>query len=111
MASASSTSTRARPAFFSRTQEPACRVSRPASCTSSRRSLVKQLAGILKIADGLDRTRVQKIEAVRVDAMGKNLVVTVEGCGDLSLDIRRAAEKSALLGEVFGRSLEIAQAV
>lgn len=53
----------------------------------------------------------QKIEAVRVDAMGKNLVVTVEGSGDLSLDIRRAAEKSALLGEVFGRSLEIAQAV
>jgi exopolyphosphatase / guanosine-5'-triphosphate,3'-diphosphate pyrophosphatase len=71
---------------------------------------VKRLAGILKLADGFDRTRDQQVEAVTAEVSGDVFRFTARGGGDLGVNIHRAIEKADLLAQVFERPVEIVQA-
>ena len=71
---------------------------------------VKRLAGILKLADGFDRTRDQQVEAVTAEVCGDVFRFTASGAGDLGVNIHRAVEKSDLLAQVFERPVEIVEA-
>ncbi len=67
------------------------------------RRIVSMLAGLLRIADGLDRQHLAKVAAVEVQAGEAFITVTVFGAGDLSEELAAAATKSGLAERVFGR--------
>lgn len=73
------------------------------------RKIVRRLAGILRVADGLDRTHTQVVDrvAVSIEACeGANhpntAVFTVESSGDASTDIWGSQRKSELFCSAFG---------
>lgn len=71
------------------------------------RALVRVLAGILRVADGLDRSQVGRVHALSLAEHDGALVVVAEGPGDLDVEIRGAAAKAALLAEALDRPVEI----
>lgn len=74
-----------------------------------RREKVRQLAGILRIADGLDCDRVQVVYNVTVESNDETIRVTVDGRGPLDHECTAAHEKRALLEAAFDRQIRIAQ--
>ncbi|MEP6658703.1 MAG: Ppx/GppA phosphatase family protein [Acidimicrobiales bacterium] len=75
------------------------------------RHIVRVLAGLLRVAIGLDRTHEGKITSVRVRALHP---LQIEAFGvpgaDIALELYAATERSGLLGDVFERGVEIIQA-
>jgi exopolyphosphatase/guanosine-5'-triphosphate,3'-diphosphate pyrophosphatase len=76
------------------------------------RRKVKVLAGILRIADGLDRSFTQLVRQVHVEASDKAVtmrivVVGVGGASDPSLEVWGARRKRDLFEEVFSRKVKI----
>ena len=74
------------------------------------RQIVEKLAGVLRIADGLDRQHLAKAAAVQVTCGDDVVTVTVAGAGDLSEELAAAAQKSDLAERVFGRRFAFAAA-
>jgi exopolyphosphatase/guanosine-5'-triphosphate,3'-diphosphate pyrophosphatase len=68
----------------------------------AERRLVRQLAGVLRIADGLDRTHTQRVSTVRVEPGGDELALIIRATGDAGADLWGAAEKRGLLERAFG---------
>ena len=77
------------------------------------RMIVRRLAGILRVADGLDRTHTQVVErvGVRIEARAIDgrpadrpnaAVFTTEAAGDVSTDLWGAERKSELFESAFG---------
>lgn len=67
------------------------------------RQIVGKLAGILRIADGLDRQHLAKVAAIQVSCGDHVITVTVAGVHDLSDELAAAAKKSDLAERVFGK--------
>lgn len=65
------------------------------------------LAGILRVADGLDRGHAQQVSAIEVRTRGDAVRILVTGKGDVSLDVWGAASKSDLLAEALRCPVEI----
>ncbi len=65
------------------------------------RLLVRRLAGILRIADGLDRTHDGRVKSVRLKARGTRLFVEVGSAKELELELWAARQKAALFREAF----------
>lgn len=66
------------------------------------RSLVRKLAGILRIADGLDRTHDGRVRGLQVKGgRGRALRVGVESGKDLELELWAVRQKAALFHEAF----------
>jgi exopolyphosphatase/guanosine-5'-triphosphate,3'-diphosphate pyrophosphatase len=75
------------------------------------RHIVRVLAGLLRVAIGLDRTHEGKITSVRVVALDPLQIEAVGVPGaDIGLELYAAKERSGLLGDVFEREVEIIQA-
>jgi exopolyphosphatase / guanosine-5'-triphosphate,3'-diphosphate pyrophosphatase len=74
------------------------------------RRIVRQLAAILRFADGLDRTRDQQVTAAEATANADSIRVAASGSGDLEINLQRAREKGDLLEQLFDRTLEVSQA-
>jgi exopolyphosphatase / guanosine-5'-triphosphate,3'-diphosphate pyrophosphatase len=71
--------------------------------------VVKVLAGILRVAIGLDRSHEARVRALRVTRKGRGLVVTAvaeEGVG-LELELYAATERKGLLEDALGVPVEI----
>jgi exopolyphosphatase/guanosine-5'-triphosphate,3'-diphosphate pyrophosphatase len=66
------------------------------------RLLVRQLAGILRIADGLDRTHGRNVSQVRAEVTDGGVCVVVEAEQNPSVDIADGLRKSDLFQRVFG---------
>jgi exopolyphosphatase / guanosine-5'-triphosphate,3'-diphosphate pyrophosphatase len=66
------------------------------------RDLVRALAGILRIADGLDRTHSQRIASVRVEVGTSDARFLVEATGDPDADLWGAADKRSVFERQFG---------
>jgi exopolyphosphatase/guanosine-5'-triphosphate,3'-diphosphate pyrophosphatase len=77
------------------------------------RKIVRRLAGILRIADGLDRTHTQVVDrvAVTIEARASDgqsadhpntAVFTIESPSDVSTDVWGAQRKSELFCSAFG---------
>ncbi len=71
------------------------------------RRLVRLLAGILRIAEGLDRSQFQVVRAVRCAVAPDRLEVRAIVDGDAELELWAARRKSALLARALGRDVEI----
>lgn len=78
---------------------------------SDDRDRVRRLAGILRLADGLDRTHAQNVEAVDVTDVGKkSITLAVRAAEDPWIEIGDAKRKVDLLERALGRSIELTRA-
>lgn len=64
--------------------------------------VVKILASLLRIADGLDRTHFSLIQAVTVK-MGKQITINVDLAGDAEMELWAAKSRADLFEQVFHR--------
>ncbi len=66
------------------------------------RQLVRALSGILRIADGLDRTHTQSVEGIRLRVVGREALLYVQAAELPEVDIWGAERKSGLFQRCFG---------
>lgn len=65
--------------------------------------LVQRLGGILRLADGLDRCRNQRVRELSCRVEGERLYLKLQAdCGDLSVEVYGANRKSDLFERAFG---------
>jgi exopolyphosphatase / guanosine-5'-triphosphate,3'-diphosphate pyrophosphatase len=72
------------------------------------RRLIARLSGILRIAEGLDRTHSQSVTGVRLRALKGRLRVSVEAKSFPEIEILDAARKADLFHKAFGTDIELA---
>jgi exopolyphosphatase/guanosine-5'-triphosphate,3'-diphosphate pyrophosphatase len=72
------------------------------------RQAVERLGGILRLADGLDRSRSSKVQSVSCIFAGTLFNVRLEGSEDMSVEIFGAAAKKDLLEKAFGLHVVLA---
>ncbi len=99
-------------ARYHRKSAPKLRHPEYAALDHDDQQVVRTLAGLLRVAIGLDRSHRQLVDGLQVDTSGKRVVVGVvptDGA-DLSLEIYDANERTTLLADVLGRPVEVAAA-
>jgi exopolyphosphatase / guanosine-5'-triphosphate,3'-diphosphate pyrophosphatase len=72
------------------------------------RRLIAQLSGILRIAEGLDRTHSQSITGIKVRALRGRLRISVEAPSLPQIEVADAARKADLFRQAFGTEVELA---
>jgi exopolyphosphatase / guanosine-5'-triphosphate,3'-diphosphate pyrophosphatase len=94
-------------ARYHRKSEPKSGHERYHALSKEDRKLVRGLAGILRIADGLDRTHTQRVRDVRVGLGAEGgegaIEFTLAGEGDILTDVWGAERKSHLFERYFER--------
>lgn len=70
------------------------------------RRLVRRLAGILRVADGLDRTHTRRVSAVQCEQRRGRLRLVVSAASDPRVEIWDAERKAGLLQRVLDTTLE-----
>ncbi|MBK7580672.1 MAG: Ppx/GppA family phosphatase [Myxococcales bacterium] len=78
-----------------------------AALTTRWRQAVRVLSGILRLADGLDRSHHQLVSAVTVEELAGKLRVSVTHQGDAELEVWGARRKGRLLERELGKPLEL----
>lgn len=81
-----------------------------AALSAEDRRLVRRLGGILRLADGLDRTRGAHVRSVRLRLGPGHATLLLEGEGDLAVEAGGAREKGDLFERAFGRRLVVRRA-
>lgn len=71
------------------------------------RKKVKKLSGILRVADGLDRSHYQNVQNLEIDNQKDKVNFYLTTMGDPELEIWGAERKSELFEKVTGKKLEI----
>jgi exopolyphosphatase / guanosine-5'-triphosphate,3'-diphosphate pyrophosphatase len=71
------------------------------------RHLVGQLSGILRIADGLDRTHASSVSAVKIRMAGNRLRLEIEAASDPDVERADAERKSDLFKKAFDTELDL----
>ncbi len=91
-------------ARYHRRSAPSLRHPPFAALGDDEQQLVRALAGILRIAVGLDRAHAAAVREVEVDQSGDGAVIRVTGAdgADVSLDVWSAAQRTDLLADVLG---------
>jgi len=90
-------------ARYHRRSEPKSKHSGFAKLGERDRGVVRRLAAILRIADGLDRTHTQGVEGARVEREGDgSLVIVAEGVEEPGVDLWGAQRKSGMFEKEFG---------
>ena len=69
------------------------------------RDIVRKLAGILRVADSLDRTHQSKVEDISCRAGRKQIWLTCRSVKSLESEFAAARDKAELFEQVFGRKL------
>jgi exopolyphosphatase/guanosine-5'-triphosphate,3'-diphosphate pyrophosphatase len=77
------------------------------SLPAPARERVRQLAAILRIADGLDYSHCGRVRFSHATLQGKLLVLSVRAGAQAEVEIGRAYEKADLFLDVFATRLEI----
>ena len=75
------------------------------------RSRVKKLAGILRVADGLDRSHYQNVTELNVISGKDEIRINIKTEGEPYLEIWGAKRKSGLLSEVTGKKINIERTI
>lgn len=70
--------------------------------TPQERAIVKRLAALLRIADGLDRGHRRHVRSVKVSRRGKSLNIEVAAEQGSELEVWSARQKADLLAEICG---------
>jgi exopolyphosphatase/guanosine-5'-triphosphate,3'-diphosphate pyrophosphatase len=73
----------------------------------SERRRVRQLAALLRIAEGLDRSHFQNVRALAATLTADRLRLQLQTKGDPQLEVGTAEENSALFTRVFDRELVV----
>lgn len=71
------------------------------------RKRITRLSGILRVADGLDRSHYQNVQDLRVEYDTKTCTIHIQTIDEPSLEIWGAMRKSHLLSEVLKRKVQI----
>ncbi len=66
------------------------------------RELVRKLAGILRLADGLDRTHMQNVRSVELTVAGDEATLVLDAERDPAVDVWGSERKSGLFTREFG---------
>jgi exopolyphosphatase/guanosine-5'-triphosphate,3'-diphosphate pyrophosphatase len=74
----------------------------------NERRLIARLSGILRIAEGLDRTHSQSVTGLKLRALKGRLRVSVEAKSFPEIEILDAARKADLFRKAFGTDIELA---
>jgi exopolyphosphatase/guanosine-5'-triphosphate,3'-diphosphate pyrophosphatase len=77
-----------------------------ASLDPTRRELVEWLAGILRVADGLDCSHARTIGRLACDISDKAVAIRLEAAGDCRTEVGGARKKQDLLEQKTGRRIE-----
>lgn len=75
-----------------------------------RQALVRRLAAILRVADGLDRGHAGRVQRVGVRDRGGALTVEAAGPGNLDLELWGASAKADMLAAESGRAVKVVRA-
>ncbi len=75
-----------------------------------QQEIVRKLAGVLRIADALDRSHVSKVEGFDVQVKREKVALTVHARDDISLELWTVERKADLFEEALGRKLIATQA-
>jgi exopolyphosphatase/guanosine-5'-triphosphate,3'-diphosphate pyrophosphatase len=78
-----------------------------ARMTAEERRLIGRLSGILRIADGLDRTHSQAVSALKVRAVKNRLRLNIEAPAAPQVECADAQRKSDLFRKAFDTDLEL----
>ncbi|MBM3215441.1 Ppx/GppA family phosphatase [Candidatus Poribacteria bacterium] len=78
-----------------------------AALAKADRERVKQLAGILRIAEGLDRTQFRIIQSVHCEFANRVLTITATPSDDAELELSSAIERTGPLSEALGCPVRI----
>lgn len=73
---------------------------------NGRRALVEWLAGILRVADGLDCNHSGLIRRLTCTISNKTITIHLEFTGDCRMEVERAFQKQELLARITGRTIE-----
>jgi len=77
-----------------------------ASLDSDRRGLVEWLAGMLRVADGLDCTHARVVGRLACEVGDKAITVHLEAAGDCRMEVEGARKKQDLLERKTGRRIQ-----
>ncbi|NUO81680.1 HD domain-containing protein [candidate division KSB1 bacterium] len=92
-------------ARFHRRAEPKERHKEFARLGRADQKLVRKLAAILRVADGLDRSHSQRIEVINCERFDKKTLLHLVARQDLGIEIWGAQQKAGLFEEVFQTKL------
>jgi exopolyphosphatase / guanosine-5'-triphosphate,3'-diphosphate pyrophosphatase len=84
----------------------ASRHKRFASLDADRRALVEWLAGMLRLADGLDCNHTNTVKRLACDVRNKAITIRIEAAADCQMEVERARQKQELLERRTGRRIE-----
>ncbi|MEX0845727.1 MAG: Ppx/GppA phosphatase family protein, partial [Balneolaceae bacterium] len=71
------------------------------------RKRIKKLSGILRVADGLDRSHYQNVKDIEVHSGKKEITINIWTMDEPYLEIWGAERKSQLLSEMTGKKIKI----
>ena len=100
-------------ARYHRKSEPKSKHPEFAALTDDDQHLVRCLAGLLRVAIGLDRSHAGQVSAVAVKDTGTGLriLVTKAGDADIGLELYAAAARTELLETALGVPVEVSEAL
>ncbi len=74
------------------------------------RMAISKLAGILRVADALDRGHAQQVREFSARRRGGELVLEIPGVSDLTLERRAVVNKGNLLEDIYGVKMRLEEA-
>lgn len=94
-------------ARYHRKSHPKSRHEGFANLTTDDQMIVRQLAGILRIADALDRSHRKKIRQVRCEVRNKKVILEIKPSSNPSLELWAVDMKKQLFEETFQKKLVV----
>lgn len=92
---------------YHRKREPTVRHAEFEALSETDRALVRRSSGLMRVADGLDRSHAQSVRSVHVRFGAEGALIEVDSRNDASADIEAALAKAGLLESVMGMRLRI----
>jgi len=95
-------------ARYHRKSEPATEHEDYAAQPEQNRNIIRRLASLLRLADGLDRPHLQWVRELRCEANDRHVLIQVRADAEAGLHIEGASHKRGLFEAVFNRPVEFA---
>lgn len=94
-------------ARYHRRSTPKARHSHFDILTPAQKQRIRSLSGLLRVADGLDRSHFQNVRDFRIEVTDQTITIYLDTIGDPQLEIWGAMRKSELFEKLFNRTLSI----
>lgn len=92
---------------FHRKSEPSSRHYEYTALSEEGQHKLIRFAGILRLADSLDREHLQRVKSIKAEDVSGKLELHIEASGDLLLEKWSFIKKSQLLAKLFGKPIAI----